>query len=138
MKTQEIKFVKPVIRQGNSLCVRIQNADAKKLALNEKDLVEVSMKKAGFDISSENFVEFGKSIKKIPGLVIPNNEKLWLFYILVMKEGERAFKDGKKKKRSIEEIKKYEKRLAKDFGERTVKEYMDFRGKLYKNWEKLD
>jgi len=144
------EFMNYVVKQGNSLCVRIPKNISESMKLTETDSVKITIEKLGYEFYNKNYEEMKKRFIKVPEIMKMNlsEEKMLLYYQFILKEGERnhqyhkkALVDKGNKKAGVEEFmkganeirKEYHDKIKKEFGEKIYIEFNKFRGLAFKN-----
>lgn len=124
---KNINFVNTIVRQGNSLCIRIPNIVIKTLKLSVKDKVKISINKVEENaIPLENLFKLAQNCRKLKELNRLSENKLF-FYCFMLSRLAQVLKYNKKKARIIE------KQFEKDFGKKTVEEFAFFTKALAKH-----
>ena len=118
-------FVNKIVKQGNSLCVRIPLTVVKELSLHKGNDVSVQMHKVDYKkLQKEYEEEFVKTINKIPDFKKMGMIKKKLFSTITFEllKKSQDIDEKKEEKNRIKIITQYEKELGKEI----ISDYIKF------------
>lgn len=117
-------FVNKVVKQGNSLCVRIPHSVVKELALEKGNDVAIEISKIDYSQTDKHVEGFLNTIKNIKELKSMKPVKKRMFAVLLfdMLKKSQDTTEKKEEKKRIKVLKQYE----KDFGKELIEEFYKF------------
>jgi len=124
----------PLVKQGNSFCVRIPNTTVKQINANEGELVAIRIQKLNLEFTPGVLEEYLKLWKNHKALRKFSKEKMITLSTLVFYEGKKALEANDNKSMQTKEegekmmnvLKTNRQEIKKDFGEKIYKEYLQF------------
>lgn len=140
-----IKFANPLIKQGNSFCIRLPKLVIDQLKVKKDDLIIVKVSKLKPKLTEEHLEPILKKVKecKKQNKKLRNlgDEKLMIMAVLVFNEFKAMMipwknKLPKTKQDKIKQIKlmeKFREKIKKALGEKLFKDYILFR-KIFDKW----
>ncbi len=112
-----------LVKQGNSLCVRIPKKVASSLKVSENDMVEIEIKKFERTPDKEYLENMLKVRKKFKELQKFSEEQI---IVLATLQRIQTFEILENKKYDKEDLKKFDERIRKDFGKSMLNNYREF------------
>ena len=134
MEKTWIRIGNPLVKQGNSYCVRIPIHAVKQMNAKENDILVLKVKKLIPQLSERVLDQAYKKAKKFAELKHLSKEKITLLTILSFNEGKKILEANKGKMpgkdsnpdKLLKLQKKYRHNIKKEFGEKILKEYSLF------------
>jgi|GEM_PF-2008522 len=133
-KSDWIKTVNPLIKQGNSFCVRIPSNVVKQMGVKTGDYILMKIKKADLELTEGVLKAYYKESRKYKKTANFSREKVYFLGSIVFLEGKRIINASKNKltnTMSISEQKKllkiqeeYRNKIKKELGEKIYKDYL--------------
>lgn len=124
-ETQDPRFVNRVIKQGNSLCIRIPSSVVKEIALKEGVEVSIEIHKLDYAKYQQYYeIDFLKSIENLPEIKKISDIKKKLFTALCFDSLKRSSDSDKKKEEA--NLKEILMEYKKELGNKLFDEYVKF------------